>query len=223
MRIQLLEAVRETLINVIKQRMLVQFTAECHCNSSCSTCISEPSRLRDEPDCRRRRHERWGWRRRRVCPWCSGTAGPPSSDQWCESLPYWWGTPLESEKKRHFILIWAMSQQCIMLWQILHRLLVNLPKLVGLFGTFIRAYLVVMHPRHRLRTLSHVFVQFVHLWLHFSGKLWAALKSRNPLHCSLVDRQDAEYLPNTYLRKERGEEKLRNHITARKFLLQLLW
>lgn len=65
----------------------------------------------------------------------------------------------------------------------------SLPKFVALFNTFISvdwAYLLVNRPCSWIHTFAHVFVQFVHGWLHLSDKLFTALKSRNPLHCRVV-------------------------------------
>lgn len=50
-----------------------------------STSTSGSSLPGDELDCRQQRLERWGWRRRRVGPACSGTERPPSSVQWAEA------------------------------------------------------------------------------------------------------------------------------------------
>lgn len=71
-----------------------------------------------------------------------------------------------------------------------------------------RAYHVLSRPGARVHTFADVFVQFVHLRLHFAGKLCAAGQHREVLHDRDVVSQDAEDLPETRLRKERGEENL---------------
>lgn len=147
-------------------------------NISCTTCISEPSPQCDEPDPQQQRLERWGWRRRTVCPGCSGTADPPPSDEWGESLLYECGTPVKSQQKKikheHFCPVvsqksWTDFWLFLLFWEHL----------------FIY-YHNVIHPWPRLHTFFHVLVQFLHLRLHFADKLRAALKSSNRLHCREV-------------------------------------
>lgn len=70
-----------------------------------STCIFELSRLCDLLDLQQQRPEQWRWRRRRVCQKCSGTAEPPASGQWAESLLHWCWTPNvgKTVKLQHYI------------------------------------------------------------------------------------------------------------------------
>lgn len=75
------------------------------------------------------------------------------------------------------------------------------------------SYLHVNNLSTRLHTRAHVFVQFLHRWLHFADKLWAALKSSNPLHCRVVACEDIMYLPNTGLRKDRVKQ-IRNSLLS---------
>lgn len=53
-----------------------------------STRMSGTRRRRGLLDRQQQRHEQRGWRRRRVCPGCSGTGTPPSSERWAQSHLY---------------------------------------------------------------------------------------------------------------------------------------
>lgn len=91
------------LINVIKQ---VSCTiTQVHVKLGASICTSEPSPHCDELDPRRQRHEQWGWRRRRVCPWCSGsTKSSPRFQRAC--LCWRWAEIPEGIKMRNEKPLW---------------------------------------------------------------------------------------------------------------------